>query len=358
MIRGVAAYSKGKSHLKNGKENQDAYCVLPLQNMWIAAVADGVGSCQYAEKASKIAVETVANFVCDNMPIDNAPISVKSMLRTGFNRALKEIQKEAEKNNRKICEYETTLMVVIFDGRRGYFASVGDGGIIGLKMDGTYIELTTRQQTEDGFVIPLSAGYGYWQISEIEEDLAAICLVTDGIRDKIVNAFLEQGLYVPLLMLFSNPYVIQFLRRKDFNYSQFVDNPSSVPRSMIYNALYYGLRREGLKKATALNIVSTIKRGMLFDLLDNITDDKTIVCLYHDQLRADSQGAKYYMEPNWKRIFEKRQKLLYPTGYEYENDDLSTVATGNIIKHNGNKRERKVKFDLFKTLRKKKNRND
>lgn len=307
MIKGNVAYALGKYHAKS----QDAYCILPLPNMWVAAVADGVGSCKYAEKASLIAVQTVVDFIRENWPVDNEPVSVKSMLRTAFNRAMIEVKKEADRAGELLSEYDTTLMVVAYDGENGYFAHVGDGGIVGLKANGTYVELSTRQQTEDGFVIPLRAGYRYFQIEQFE-GMASILLATDGMMDKFRNARLEQGFYVPMLMLFADPKVVECLRRK-IDYSKFVSDPRSVSPQVIYNGVYHALRKGyRLKKATVQNIISSVKRGMLFSFLDNISDDKTALCLYNSEANPSAQGVSFYMEPDWQRVLKQQRAMLYP----------------------------------------------
>ena len=70
MIRGTVAYARGRSHIRSGKSNQDSFCIMPLEDMYIAAVADGCGSCKHAEVASTIAAESVARFIQKNFPID------------------------------------------------------------------------------------------------------------------------------------------------------------------------------------------------------------------------------------------------------------------------------------------------
>lgn len=356
MIGLTAAYARGKSHIRAGKNNQDAYCIMPLNdNMWICAVADGVGSCKHAEDASSIAVETICHFIYENFPIDHSPISVKSMLRTAFNKALKEIYKEAEKNQDSIMtEHQTTLMVVIYDGQRGYFAHVGDGGIFGLTKDGTFTPLTTRQQTPDGYVVPLSAGYQFWEISEFTEDYASIIMATDGVADKLRNPSIDSGIYVPLMLLF-DPHVIRYLEHANVTYSRLFADPKSTSRQIIYNAIYRALRKDySLKKATVMNIVSSIKKGALFRTLESIQDDITAVCCYNTEIHPKAREPKYYLEPDWASIFSKQRKLLYPdidsdTGNKLSVEDVSVT---NTPKNRINKPIRKIKLAFGKLLKK------
>ena len=359
MIRGTVAYARGKSHIRSGKSNQDSFYIMPLEDegLFIAAAGDGCGSCKHAEIASSLAVERVCHFIRENFPIDATPISVKSMLRTAFNRALKDIYQEAEKNNNSIRDYQTTLMVVVYHykSQSGYIASVGDGCVYALKQDGTIIPLTTRQQTEEGYVIPLSAGYGFWEIFELTEDYASLVITTDGVADKIQNASLDDGIYVPLMMLF-DPHVIKHLKRTSVNFSKLFADPHSVPRQVIYNAIYRALRKDyGFSKATTLNIVSSIKHGALIETIKSIHDDITAVCLYNTEFLPKPRAAKYYMEPDWKGIHAKQQKLLYP----YLETDKPDTADKNEEKvltertsKDGANAIRKIKLILSKLLKK------
>ena len=356
MIGGSVAYVQGKSHVRAGKCNQDAYCIMPLEDMWIAVVADGVGSCKCAELASSMAVETVCRFIYENFPIDYSPVSIKSMLRTAFNRALKEIYREAEKNHDPISEYQTTLMVVLYDSRRhqrSYCAHVGDGSIYGLKKDGTFTILTTRQQTADGCVIPLSAGYEFWEISELTEEYASLVMATDGLSDKIRNSFIDGGVYVPLMLLF-DPYVVRYLEHANVNYSKLFADPDSVPRRIVYEAIYRALRKEyGFKRGTALNILHSIKEGALFKVLESIQDDITAVCCYNTDIIPESREAKYYMEPDWKSIYDRTREMLYPTlvAEKGGKESLSAVTTKDALEDDFDGNKGRLKLILEKLLR-------
>ncbi len=321
MIREYAASIRGKSHIKSGTVCQDAISILALPNGYkVAAVADGVGSCKHADKGAQIAVRTVTDFIKENYPIDNRPISVKSMLRTAYNRALIEIQKEASHTNTPLSDYDTTLMVVIHDGKHGgYYAHVGDGGIIGLRTDGRYTEISQRQNIE-GRVIPLRAGYEFWEIDEIKDPIASVLVCTDGMMDQFKNSNLEQGFYVPLLMLFADPYCIQYEKKKGVNIAKVVTHGGTGYSKVLMNALYTALLKNyHLKKNVCAKIVGDVMRnGTPFELLQKIQDDKTFVCLYNTQVFPKAQGIFYYSEPDWKQVTANLQRRLYPSMFSEE----------------------------------------
>ena len=162
----------GKSHLKRNIVCQDSHKIKKMDNGWvIAAVADGVGSAENSHIGSKIAVETVVTFCEECMPYDYNVISIKSMMRTAYNYALKCIYREAEKTGNPVESYDTTLTMVIYDGHRIIYGHSGDGAILGLTQYGNYVEITSPQKGADLVsVLPLRAGYTQWVIDSYEED--------------------------------------------------------------------------------------------------------------------------------------------------------------------------------------------
>ena len=318
MIREHAASIRGKSHIQSGTVCQDAYRILTLPNGHkVAAVADGVGSSKCAERGSQIAVKTVTDFVADNYPIDGSAISIKSMLRTAYNRALIEIQKEAFRNHNSMSDYDTTLMVVIYGGKHTFVAHVGDGGIVGLKTDGTYVELS-QYQNVDGRVIPLRAGYELWRIEEIEYPLASVLIATDGMMDQFRNTNLQQGFYIPLLLLFSDPYCIQYQKKKGVNIAKIVAQGKSRYNKVLIKAMKYTLHKKYHLNRNACNkIVDNVERnGTPFKLLRKIQDDKTFVCLYNASAFPKAKSIQYYAEPDWKQVSANLQKRLYPSMFD------------------------------------------
>lgn len=197
----------GKSHISNEKCCQDAHRIMRMENGWIiAAVADGVGSAANSQIGSRIAVDTVVQFCNECMPYDYNIINIKSMMRTAYNYAFKCIARVAENENNPIESYDTTLSMVIYDGKRIIYGHSGDGAIIGLTTFGDYVEITKPQKGSDGVtVIPLRGGYTNWEIDTYEEDLAAVMLMTDGMLETLCPYLLRDidnkinKVYVPSL---------------------------------------------------------------------------------------------------------------------------------------------------------------
>lgn len=312
----------GKSHIAKDKVCQDNHKIKKLSNGWvIAAVADGVGSAPHSDIGSKIAVDTLVEMCEELMPYDYNEISIKSMLRTVYNYALKKIIKEAEEAGNPPENYDTTLTAVIYDGKRIIYGHSGDGGIIGLTSYGKYVEITKPQKGEDNIsVIPLRAGYASWEINSYEEDLASVILVTDGMLDILCPYLLnldkdKSKVYVPLISYFADPVdmekdnvvaeIEEFVRAdEDYDVEKFYKRLTEV----------YKARTKDFEEC----IEGIKKYNFPLTLMDNVQDDKTIVALVNTEEEIQNSEGDYYTEPDWKALQEAFNRLAYPHLYKDE----------------------------------------
>ena len=315
----------GKSHIKKGTCCQDSHAIKELENGWtIAVVGDGVGSAKNSEKGSKIAVEAVVSFCEQFFPWDGSLLSIKSMLRTAYNFALKRIIKESKTSKEPLDSYDTTLTTVIYDGSRIVFAHSGDGGIIGLNSFGDYSLITKPQKGKDGIsVIPLRFGDSKWVIDTYEEDLSAVLLVTDGMLDILTPYLLRNnenyldGVYVPLATFFSDPR--GFLDNNNLqnviqSINDFVSNDAD------YNPLEFYSRLRSIYTAIiaddANSVVETIiNTNVPISLMESVSDDKTIVVIINNTMPIDIKEPEYYAEPDWKQKQEAWNRIAYPHLY-------------------------------------------
>ncbi len=155
MIHSYGFSVIGSSHEKLGTKCQDANKIRKLANgTFIAAVADGVGSCKYSDLASQIAVDVSTAYCETNLN----SYDFTDLIEAAFVQAELEIEKQSMQDNQPLPEYDTTLDLVIYDGKRVTYGHCGDGGIIGLTNKGDYIKITTPQKKDGMFVIPLRNG--------------------------------------------------------------------------------------------------------------------------------------------------------------------------------------------------------
>ena len=67
-----------------------------------------------------------------------------------------------------------------------------------------------------------------------------------------------------------------------------------------------------LGKENAIQIANGIKECFYAVwAVSKVTDDKSVVCMMNDKAVVESQGTKYYEEPDWKLLQGKYEALLY-----------------------------------------------
>lgn len=261
-------------------------------------------------------------------------ISIKSMMRTAYNYALKCIYREAEKTGNPVESYDTTLTMVIYDGHRIIYGHSGDGAILGLTQYGNYVEITSPQKGADLVsVLPLRAGYTQWVIDSYEEDLVAVLLVTDGMLETICPYLLkfgERSIYVPLAMFFSDPYCVDSDEAID-NIHQFLLAEDEYENDKFYNSIGMALYKHILDQARANEIYERIKNtNYPVVLMKSEQDDKTVVGLINADAELENQVVSYYDEPDWHKLQDMWNRRAYPHLYPEEKlsesdnaDDLS-----------------------------------
>ena len=283
----------GSSHIKKGSVCQDSNKARCLSNGWlVAAVADGVGSAKHSEIASKLAVDTVVEFCDDRINKHTKFSELKSIILDAFKEAEKRIEDFADQQGDAITEYDTTLSMIIFDGEKIAYGHSGDGGIVGLSINGEYIKITKPQKAEDNIcVIPLRAGEQNWVIDDCEEHLASVLLATDGVYDTFFPYLLRGQnveVYVSLIRFFMDNNCIEI---ND-------ENLSEIEKS----------RMEFLQS----------------DAYSSVTDDKTVLVAFNPKIMPALKEESYYAEPNWDGLQLEWNKKAYPHLYKkdvQENDE-------------------------------------
>ena len=320
----------GKSHISRGICCQDSHAIKQLENGWVvAAVADGVGSAKNSQIGSKIAARIVVDFCVKYMPPDYSVIGIKSMLRTAYNYALKQIVKESEKTGEPLESYDTTLTTVIYDGHRIYYGHSGDGAIIGLTVFGDYVKITAPQKGEDLVsVIPLRAGYTSWVIDSYEEELAAVMLMTDGMLEYVLcPGLLKQSekidIYTPIATYFSDPYGVPKNKKewdkvkKDI--LEFITAEDSYDNSKFYSRLEEIYKKRLKKEAT--EVVSALNEtNYSTAFMQSVDDDKTLVALINPELSVDTKETDYYSEPDWAELKRRWNEKAYPQLNQAQSD--------------------------------------
>ncbi len=335
----------GKSHVVRGICCQDNHKIKRLENGWyIAAIADGVGSAKNAQIGARIAVETVVTVCEEFMPWDYNLISIKSMMRTAYNYAFKQILREARKAGEPVESYDTTLTMVIYDGNRIIYGHSGDGAIIGLNVFGDYVPITKPQKGPDGVsVIPLRAGYTAWKIDAYEEELAAVLLMTDGMLDIFCpyllrdNEHREEKVYVPLATFFADPICFSGDEKQIENVKKSIELFLAGDEGLDAE-IYYRILEKAYKKRlgdTADKILDELKiYNYPIVLMQGVQDDKTMVGLINTETVVDNREESFYKEPDWQRLQDSWNRKAYPHLYARETGDNEVQSNETICKDN------------------------
>lgn len=321
----------GKSHINKGTCCQDSHMIKELDNGWIiAAVADGVGSAKNSQIGSSIAAKTVVEFCAECMPWDYSVIGIKSMLRTAYNYAFKQIIKESEKSGEPLESYDTTLTTVIYDGHRIIYGHSGDGGIIGLTIYGDYVQITTPQKGVDMIsVLPLRSGYTVWSIDSYDEELAAVMIMTDGMLDGTLCPYLlklsnKSEVYTPIATFFADPLGIPN-NKKDFkelkkDIEDFITAKEDYSPEGFYSKLENIYKKKFKEEAT--NIIDGLRnKNYPCAFMQSVQDDKTMVALINTEIQVDTKEIEFYSEPNWEELQEEWNRRAYPHLYTEEHTD-------------------------------------
>ena len=306
---------KGKSHSTRNMACQDANKVIQLNNgCSVGLVADGVGSAKSSDIGAKIAVEKAGEYCSKNINSGMNLDQQLQVLKDSFSYALNSINQYATENNAQIEDFDTTLSGAIYDGQSIAYGHAGDGGIVVKKNDGTMDIITEQQQGENKqYVKPLRAGEGSWSFGKLDNNIASVMLVTDGILNELISPFLlnatdsvakatgQKKVYNSAAEFLMNPDCV--MNNKSFN------NPKNILESFLDGDMdrnvFSNCLKNGYSKFFDENLTKRLCDGMAkysypIWALDQITDDKTVVCMMNEQAKVSCQPPAFYSEPDWQ----------------------------------------------------------
>jgi protein phosphatase len=146
------------------KGNEDSLFVNPEQKLYV--VADGMGGHAAGEVASRVAVESINEFVCLTSGDEDItwPFGLDQSISFDGNRLKSAIQYanrkvlEATRERKEYTGMATTVVAVLVDGQNANVAHVGDSRVYLLR-GGTIRQLTTdhswvNEQIESGAISP------------------------------------------------------------------------------------------------------------------------------------------------------------------------------------------------------------
>ena len=175
---------RGKSHIETDTPCQDYSFsqkeTINGKELVIAAISDGVGSCEYSQFGSEMAVRCSIEYVSDHlkeleMLEDDL---IKEVIKNSFNEALRKIEKKASDMEIPFLEFDCTLTLAVYDGKKVIYGHSGDGGIVALYNDAGYGLMTRRHKGElANSVFPLRET-DEWEFG-IKDNISSFLMMTD-----------------------------------------------------------------------------------------------------------------------------------------------------------------------------------
>ena len=289
MIYSYGTTQQGAYHVKTGTPCQDAHLFRKINDRFsVGAVADGLGSQQFTDVASALAVETAVESCAEKIDELTEPEEILSVIRESFSQALRTIEERAEADGNPPDQYDTTLTLAVYREGTVYFGHSGDSGIVVQNIDGTYEPITEQQRDENGCVFPLSFGESYW-VFGTKENVASVLLATDGIYETLFPYLLcgeDVNIYVALANFLMSNESLGFTP----------ENSDEISKKM---------------SAFIANIPG-----------EQVSDDKTALVMLDDSVAAARQPEEYYQVPDWAALKQKRdeeyKRKAYPHLYDNE----------------------------------------
>lgn len=307
MMYAYGITQRGAYHEQKGTVCQDAHNIIKCgKNMVIAAVADGLGSEDYSDIASRIAVATATKHCEKNIYTESTDEDILRIICEAFTYSLDAIEKKAITNGHELDQYDTTLSLALLVGNALYYGHSGDSGIIALTTEGLYEAVTEQQRDEDSRVFPLFFGEEKWAFGKFGKPVSSVLLATDGIYEIILPSLLQ--------------------------------TPPDYKRINIYVALakylmdYQSLRIEEIGEEAVKAKIAEFVRNIPSE---QVNDDKTVVVVLNSSVEFGAQPEAYYAEPDWKDLKQKHDEMwrreAYPHLYSEQptQSQISNIVSGN-----------------------------
>src|SRR5437667_7598209 len=150
--RVVAASVRGTSHEKTGQPCQDAhFSNVLLEDVLVAAVADGAGSAALGEVGATVAARKAVETICAQGALPRLPGDDggwRLLLIDALKAARTEVEAEAAARKVTARDLATTLILLVVTPELVAVVQVGDGATVAGDAEGNVIPLTAPQNGE------------------------------------------------------------------------------------------------------------------------------------------------------------------------------------------------------------------
>lgn len=242
MLTHFSISQQGERHIEKNVPCQDFSASKRINvnrlggEVVIAAVSDGVGSCEYSQFGSATAVQSFVNCVEYNIQHKSVELSSENIIRLikhSFNYALFQVEKEAEERELPFLEFDSTLTGVVYDGHTLYYGHIGDDGIVVLYSDGKYEMITQRHKGEEANSLFPLRETDLWQFGMSSKEIAACILMTDGILDYCVDTeIMGNRVYFPFLepALIGSAFSDEDMEKQRLDWDEYLAGKGDYPQ--------------------------------------------------------------------------------------------------------------------------------
>ena len=221
--------SYGISHKGNRANNEDNILIKKMDDIYLLAVADGVGGHNAGEVASKITIDTLQEIVEDKYNQNLSIEEIKQLLRDAYETAHNKIKAEAVGDREGMA---TTLTTAIIKGDKAIIANCGDSRAY-LIRDNEIIE-----KTKDHSLVQVLIDEGH--ITEEEalnhpmKNILTHALGTDDFKVDIYEWNLKEG----DVILLSSDGLHDYIKKEEIlEVIKNKDNPKDIVNELLRTAL-------------------------------------------------------------------------------------------------------------------------
>jgi Protein phosphatase 2C len=198
----VAASVTGEAHLKQGKGNEDAFCLAScLDGALVLAVSDGAGSAKCGAEGAELATTYVLEFLSE-IELPTTEESWQALMQGTVQHVHNALEIHATTQEKDIKDFSCTLLVAVLTPSHIAALQIGDGAIVG--MNGETITRLTRAThgeyaSETVFVTSQDYLRSFSCVVLSSENLTGLALLTDGLEPVAMNLQTDEP-FAPFFM--------------------------------------------------------------------------------------------------------------------------------------------------------------
>lgn len=293
----------GISHKKKKTICQDFFTFKKIEDVMIAAVADGLGSNKHSDFGSNIAATAAVDYCAKKINKSMSDDDILSEICASFDFAWQAVDNSARSQEYNVSECNTTLSLAVFINGEVYYGHVGDSGIFAFFEDGTIAPVTMPQKgREKNQTYPLANNRHKWEFVKVEKKAVALLLCTDGIWDMFHPLHLsnqDDKHYVSLLAWYIDPEAIEY-RSKNADCQKWLEEEMDDINTNYPRAVGY--------------------------------DDITMFVMYDSEISFTKQPEAYYAKPSKEKI-EKAKQEEYKRLYSHLKQENTQVEKESFQKN-------------------------